>query len=60
MAAGLPVVASDFNGYRDLVEEGVTGYRIPTTWLPQGERIADLQGLLEPTLASFFPRRGWR
>lgn len=58
MAAGLPVVASDFDGYRDLVEEGVTGYRIPTTWLPQGERIADLQGLLEPTLASFFSAQG--
>lgn len=30
-AAGLPVVASDYSGYRDLVEEGVTGLLIPTT-----------------------------
>jgi glycosyltransferase involved in cell wall biosynthesis len=30
MAAGLPVVASDFSGYRDLVEEGQTGFLIPT------------------------------
>jgi glycosyltransferase involved in cell wall biosynthesis len=30
MAAGLPVVASDFSGYRDLVEDGGTGYLIPT------------------------------
>lgn len=31
MAAGLPVVASDFSGYRDLVVDGETGYLIPTT-----------------------------
>jgi len=30
MAAGLPVVASDFSGYRDLVREGETGFLIPT------------------------------
>ncbi|MFH1034529.1 MAG: glycosyltransferase family 4 protein [Pseudomonadota bacterium] len=30
MAAGLPVVASDFSGYRDLVSEGQTGFLIPT------------------------------
>jgi hypothetical protein len=30
MAAGKPVVASDFSGYRDLVSEGETGYLIPT------------------------------
>lgn len=30
MAAGLPVVASDFSGYRDLVEHKKTGYLIPT------------------------------
>ncbi len=29
-AAGLAVVASDFDGYRDLIVEGETGYRIPT------------------------------
>jgi glycosyltransferase involved in cell wall biosynthesis len=29
-ASGLPVVVSDWDGYRDLVVEGVTGYRIPT------------------------------
>lgn len=32
MAAGLPVVASDFDGYRDLVVEGRTGYLAPTAW----------------------------
>lgn len=29
-AAGLPVLASDWDGYRDLVEPGVTGYLVPT------------------------------
>ncbi|APZ96915.1 glycosyltransferase family 4 protein [Fuerstiella marisgermanici] len=30
MASGLPVIASDWNGYRDLVVDGETGFRIPT------------------------------
>jgi len=30
MAAGRPVVASDFSGYRDLVKEGETGFLVPT------------------------------
>jgi hypothetical protein len=32
MATGLPVVCSDWNGYRDLVVDGKTGYLIPTYW----------------------------
>ena len=31
MASGLPVVAADWNGYRDLVEDGRTGLLVPTT-----------------------------
>jgi glycosyltransferase involved in cell wall biosynthesis len=31
MASGLPVVASDWDGYRDLVVEGSTGILVPTT-----------------------------
>lgn len=34
MAAGLPVVASDWGGYRDTVLDGETGFRIPTIWGP--------------------------
>jgi glycosyltransferase involved in cell wall biosynthesis len=31
MAAGLPVVASDWNGYRDTLQHGRTGFLIPTS-----------------------------
>ncbi|MBS0363429.1 MAG: glycosyltransferase family 4 protein, partial [Proteobacteria bacterium] len=34
MAAGLPCVVSDWNGYRDTVRDGVDGFRIPT-WAPR-------------------------
>jgi len=30
MAAGLPVVVSDWDGYKDTVRDGVDGFRIPT------------------------------
>lgn len=33
MAAALPVVVTDWNGYRDTVRDGVDGFRIPT-WTP--------------------------
>lgn len=33
MAAGLPVVVTDWNGYRDTVRDGVDGFRI-RTWAP--------------------------
>ena len=32
MAAGVPLVVSDWNGYRDLVRDGLDGFRIPTRW----------------------------
>jgi glycosyltransferase involved in cell wall biosynthesis len=31
MAAGLPCVVSDYNGYKDTIVEGETGFRIPTS-----------------------------
>jgi starch synthase len=34
MAAGLPAVVSDWNGYKDTIRDGVDGFRIPT-WMPQ-------------------------
>lgn len=36
MAAGLPVVVSDWDGYRATVRHGVTGFRIPTMMAPGG------------------------
>ena len=36
MAAGLPVVVSDWNGYKDSVRHGVEGFRIPTVLPPPG------------------------
>lgn len=35
MAAGLPVVVSDWDGYRDTVRHGIDGFRIPT-YMPEG------------------------
>lgn len=43
MAAGLPCIVSDWDGYRDTVVEGETGLRI-ATWLPpagSGSALAD-------------------
>ena len=41
MAAGLPVVVSDWDGYRDTVRDGVDGFRIPTV-MPQAGLAGDL------------------
>jgi glycosyltransferase involved in cell wall biosynthesis len=53
MAAGLPVVASDFDGYRDLINEGVTGFRVPTYGARLPPAVMDLIGVLEPNLTGF-------
>jgi glycosyltransferase involved in cell wall biosynthesis len=36
MAAGLPVVVTDWDGYRDTVRDGVEGLRVPTAMPPGG------------------------
>lgn len=41
MAAGLPVVVSDWDGYKDTVRDGVDGFRIPAI-MPQAGLAADL------------------
>lgn len=41
MAAGLPVVVSDWDGYKDTVRDGVDGFRIPTL-MPQAGLAGDL------------------
>ncbi|MFM2043659.1 MAG: hypothetical protein RLY86_2235 [Pseudomonadota bacterium] len=35
-AAGLPVVVTDWDGYRDTVRDGIDGFRIPT-WMPPAD-----------------------
>lgn len=45
-AAGLPVLASDFDGYRDLVEDGCTGFLIPTAWAPDHPIATELSAVL--------------
>ncbi|GAB7080449.1 glycosyltransferase family 4 protein [Megalodesulfovibrio paquesii] len=44
--AGLPVVASDFDGYRDLVVHGETGLLIPTIGAPESPGLEALGQLL--------------
>lgn len=36
MAAGLPVVVSDWDGYKDTVRDGIDGFRVPTIMPPAG------------------------
>jgi len=48
-AAGLPVVASDYDGYRDLVVHGETGLLVPTTG-PQPKPGDDLVDRIAPLL----------
>lgn len=36
MSAGLPVVVSDWDGYKDTVRDGIDGFRVPTLTLPEG------------------------
>ncbi len=45
MAAGLPVIVSDFDGYRDTVPEGV-GVRVATRWNAPPSHLDALGGLL--------------
>lgn len=46
MASGLPVVVSDWDGYRDTVRHGTDGFLIPT-WLPLPDSGSDLSLQLE-------------
>ena len=51
MAAGLPVVVSDWSGYRDTVRNGVDGILVPT-WLPLPDSGTDLSLRMEDSLSS--------
>ncbi|MFH1060951.1 MAG: glycosyltransferase family 4 protein [Pseudomonadota bacterium] len=67
MAAGRPVAAADYSGYRDLVAEGETGFLVPTlgpsagawaaldaAWPLMGERESALQ-VAQRTAVDFAP-----
>ncbi len=55
MAAGLPVVASDWSGYRDLVVHGETGFLVRTYWNGSASAFASAAGrLLDTTEAGRF------
>jgi hypothetical protein len=47
MAAGLPVVVSDYDGYKDTVRDGLDGFRIPTFQpMPaEGDGLADAHAI---------------
>jgi glycosyltransferase involved in cell wall biosynthesis len=42
MACGTPPVVSDWNGYRDTVEHGRTGFLVPTRWIRTDESLRAL------------------
>jgi len=55
MASGLPVIASDFSGYHELVTHGKDGFLIPTigsSALP--EFLTENMGILDPTITKLF------
>ncbi len=39
MASGLPVIVSDWDGFRDMVRDGENGFLVPTWWVPGLDRI---------------------
>ena len=45
MACGLPVIVSDWDGYKDTVVQGETGFRVRTYWAECDARISSLAAL---------------
>jgi len=58
MAAGLPVVVSDWDGYKDTVRHGEDGFRI-ATWLPLPDSGTDIAIQIESSLDSTFKDRAY-
>ena len=54
MAHGLPTVVADFNGYKELVADGETGFRVPTYASAAEEPWQALAGLLDPAMLGFY------
>lgn len=58
MAAGLPVVASRWDGYKDLVVDGETGTLVPVRWASPAPEVVALRSLLEPDLVQLATSQG--
>jgi glycosyltransferase involved in cell wall biosynthesis len=54
MSCGLPVICSDWDGYKELVEHEVTGFRVSTYWMQCDRRIGDHAGLADSMLDHFY------
>jgi hypothetical protein len=57
MSAGLPIVASRFDGYKDLVEDGVNGFLIDSYGSPS-DPMEEWFDLLDPNIAQLFQSQG--
>lgn len=55
MAARRPVVASDWDGYRDLVRDGIDGFLIPSRWDEQADAVSFPLGWMQKLEISSFP-----
>jgi starch synthase len=55
MAAGLPVVASNWDGYRDLVSHGVDGYLVPSRWGASAAELSPALGWQQFTGLQSYP-----
>ena len=55
MAAGLPLVASDWSGYRDLVRNGIDGFLIPSSWASSAAQLSVPLGWQQFTGIQSFP-----
>lgn len=53
MAAGVPPIVSDFDGYQELVLHHQTGVRVPTLWSPPLDAFVDLE-VINPSLHPFY------
>lgn len=47
MATGLPCIISDWDGLRDSVVEGETGFKVPTWWMPAQDRVTAMSPLVD-------------
>jgi len=45
MASGVPQVVTDWNGYKEIVRHGITGFLVPTYWTECDRAICELSGL---------------